>query len=271
VKLFILYLLLSPFAEARAGSLGCARSVDSSVSGTRAAGVETIHKQGNTVITILLPMPKGGAALLDLNAMGFNASYPERFTMSDGTLGTAFVEVDTRNRSSLMDCVRGMAEQVREQGSSKDAMLGVLKDFISQYLLEVPEGARFPWDPKKEPKLPAEFQEAADLKPGHYPLKTGIQHPVVPLEAFLKQGRGACLPKVMLTSLVMKELKIPHRVRVGGTDSSGHMWIELPDGRHLDPTWKLLKSPSARGAGPGWFRFDQSYLYENQFFPVAED
>jgi len=255
---------------AQAARLVCLSSVDITPS-QRNVGVETIHKMGNTVITILLPMPKSGGRILDLNALKFADSYPDRFAMSDGTLGSAFVEVDLRNRSSLRACVTEMAEQVKSEAGSKAAMLDTLKTYISRQLGEVHERTVFPWDPKREPKLPSEYADAADLTPGHFPLKTGMQQPSIGLEAFLKKGRGACLPKVMLTSLIMKELSIPHRVRAGATDSAGHMWIELPDGRHLDPTWQLLLRPVTQGADPGWFRFDQSYLYENQFFPIAED
>lgn len=268
MKAVALFLLLS--LPAQAGGLACLSSVDT-IPGQRNVGVETIHKLGNTVITILLPLPKSGGRILDLNSLKYDASYPDRFAMSDGTLESAFIEVDLRSKSSLRECVTEMADKVKSEAGSKAAMLDVLKVFISRYLGEVHERTVFPWDPKREPKLPSEFAEAADLSPGHFPLKTGLQQPSIGLEAFLKKGRGACLPKVMLTSLIMKELGIPHRVRAGGTDSSGHMWIELPDGRHLDPTWQLLQKPVTRGADRGWFRMDQSYLYENDFFPVAED
>lgn len=248
----------------------CVRGVLPSVS-ERGVGVETVHKDPGRVITIFLPMPGRGQALLDLNAMRFAASYPERFTMSDGTLASAFISIDLTRNSTLSYCVRELAAQVRAEARSREQKLEALRNLAHELLREVPDSYSFPWDPRREPRLPREFAQAGELAPGHYPLETSLSHPVIPLEAFLKQGRGACLPKVMITSLVMKELDIDHRVRAGGTESSGHMWIELPDGRHLDPTWRLLQRPSSRGASPGWFRMDQTYLFENQFFPVTVD
>lgn len=241
------------------------------VASSRAVGVETIHKDPSRIITIFLAQPAPGRQLLDLNAMRVNSHYPERFTISDGTLATAFVSVDQRRGSVLRACVEELATRVRSEARSDEKKLEVLRDLSHELLREVADDYRFPWDPRREPRLPGEFKEAGALAPGHYPLDTGLTQPVIPLEAFLRHGKGACLPKVLLTSLIMKELDLPHRVRTGGTESLGHMWIELPDGRHLDPTWRLLQRPSSRGAPPGWFRMDQTFLFENQFFPVAVD
>ncbi len=261
-------LIASPVAVAAMPD--CVRGYQPSPS-SRGVGVETIHNDSGRIITILLPMPERGQRLLDLNATRFNTAYPERFTMSDGTLASAFISIDLRPRSLLSACVAELAGRVRASGRSTEARLEALRDLTHEFLREVPDTYSFPWDPRRERRLPREFEEAGSLAPGHYPLETSLSHPVIPLEAFLKEGRGACLPKVMLTSLVMKELDIEHRVRAGGTESSGHMWIELPDGRHLDPTWRLLQRPTSRGASPGWFRMDQTYLFENQFFPVTVD
>ncbi len=240
--------------------------------GSRAVGVETVHKDADRIITIFLPLPFPGRAVLDLNAMNFRGSYPDRFTLSDGTLASAFISIDNRPHSTLNACVKEIAEKVSgEAGRKRGARLEALRVMAHEFLDEVPDDYRFSWDPRRELREPVEFSEAGKLQPGHYPLQTSLSLPVIPLEAFLKVGKGACLPKVMITSLVMKELEIEHRVRAGGTDGSGHMWIELPDGRHLDPTWKLLERPSFRGAPPGWFRMDQSFLFENQFFPAAVD
>lgn len=263
-----LSLLVSP--AALASMPDCVRGYQPQIT-ERGVGVETIHKDPARIITIFLPMPARGQALLDLNAMRISTSYPERFTMSDGTLASAFIAIDLTRNSTLSHCVRELAARVRAEARSKEQKLELLRNLAHELLREVPDTYSFPWDPRREPRLPREFEQAGELAPGHYPLETSLSHPVVPLEAFLKQGRGACLQKVMLTSLVMKELDLEHRVRTGGTESSGHMWIELPDGRHLDPTWRLLQRPSSRGASPGWFRMDQTYLFENQFFPVAVD
>lgn len=266
LTLFTIWLFASPAFAAHP----CVRGFEPRAE-KRAVGVETIHKAGSQVITILLPMPAPGTLVLDLNAMTVRSSYPERFAMSDGTINAAFITVDTSPRSRLSHCVEELAREVQKEAGGKEAQLSLLKDFLSSYLREVPEDYSFPWDPARERRLPKEFAEAANLSAGHFPLATSLTHPAVPLESFLKAGKGACLQKVMLTSLVMKELGLEHRVRAGGTGDAGHMWIELPDGRHLDPTWGLLMKPSRAGAGPGWFLMDRTYLFENQFFPVAVD
>lgn len=266
----LLSLMIFLASQPALAGLGCLRGF-TALPGKRAVGVETIHKNGGQVITILLPMPAPNTLVLDLNTMTARSSYPERFTMSDGTINAAFVTVDTSPRSTLTACVKELAAEVEKNTGGKDAQLSLLKDFLAGYLRPVPESFDFPWDPRRERRLPKEYAEAASLAPGHFPLETSLTHVTIPLEAFLKEARGACLPKVMLTSLVMKELGLEHRVRAGGTGEEGHMWIELPDGRHLDPTWNLLQRPSTAGALPGWFLMDRTYLFENQFFPVAVD
>lgn len=249
------------------------RALVSPPTDTRRVGVETIHRdEQGRAISIFLPLPLSRRGIIrDLQAMDFDASYPNSFTISDGTLKTAFISVNLRTGSLLRKKIDQLAAAVTREARGGDP-LPVLKTFIARHLAPVPEGTRLPWDPAAAENLPAEFSAVKDLPAGHGPLTVaGRQHPTVPLEAFLAEAKGACLPKVLLTSLIMKNLGLRHRVRAGGTEFSGHIWIELPDGRHLDPTWSLLQRPTTAGVPPGWFRIDRSVLFRDQFFPFAEN
>lgn len=263
--------LLACSVNARAA--GFCSSLFSGQLESRTVGVETIHRDDRSnIISIFLPLPKTqGGIIRDLQVMDFHSAYPRDFTISDGTLRTAFISVNLRDGSVLRSQIDRLAAEVLTQARGGDP-LPVLSHFISRYLGEVPRGTRLPWDPAPVVGVPAEFFAVKHLGAGHGPLTVhGRQHPTVTLESFLAEGKGTCLPKVLLTSLIMKKLELPHRVRAGGTEQSGHMWIELPDGRHLDPSWGLLQMPTTAGASPGWFRFDQSFLFRNQFFPFAEN
>jgi len=239
-------------------------------------GVETIHRTSETAITIFLPLPQGERGYLEnLNSLGYDDKYPERFTFSDGSLGTAFIDVDMREDSRLRTCVRELSERFRALGRSADPAARLVH-FLDDYLDPVPTGFKFPWEAARGPALPPEFRRAGDLPVGHFPLATSLLHTEVPLEAFLKAKRGVCVQRVLLLSLVMKELGLRHRVRAGGIEvhgdgsggGGGHVWIELPDRRHLDPTWHLLEKPS-ENSGDGWFHIDRSDLFRNQVFPIT--
>ncbi len=201
--------------------------------------------------------------------MGFTEPLPLASTFSDGTLRTAFVSIDLQSSSRLSQCINELSAQALERINSGEEAHQMFTRFIGEYMEAVPEDFKFPWDPQEQIPLPPEFAQAAPLNPGHAPLSTSLVHVTVPLESFLFVQRGVCLQKVLLTSLVMRNLQIPHRLRAGASEFSGHIWIELPDGRLLDPTWQVLKAPSKQGALPGWFRFDQSFLYQDQLYPFA--
>jgi hypothetical protein len=237
----------------------------------RAVGVETIHKTATSIVTIMLPLPISSdqGRIFDLNALGSEKHFSQRTAISDGSLKSAFISLDLQSSSRLSQCINEMSAQVQERIKSGIDVYPVLTTFISEYLAMAPEGFRFPWDPQEEIALPPEFKQAAPMKPGHAPLLTTLVHPTVPLEGFLLAQRGACLQKVLLTSLIMRNLQISHRVRAGAFEATGHIWIELPDGRILDPTWQHLGYPTTHGALPGWFRFDQNLLYQYQLFPFA--
>ena len=241
---------------------------------SRKVGVETIHLLNRTVITVFTPMPASEKGrVLNINAMAFGDAFPERFVLTDGTLSSAFVSVDLSPGSRLQYCVDELTAALNVQLGSPDAdPLPKLVTFLDQYMDSVPPGFRYPWDRRQVPELPKEYYAARDFSPGHYPLSTSLRHPTVPLESFLLERRGVCQQRVMLVSLILQRLGISHRSRAGGSGGgAGHIWIELPDGRILDPTWHLLEKPTTKGAFPGWFRLSQTYLFRNQVYPFVTD
>lgn len=266
---WIIALLFLVGAGAEAAPLACLQGFEVKAH-RRPVGLETIHRTASSVITVFVPMPAGDEGHLeDINALAFGEGFPQRFSFGDGSLKTAFVDVDFRAGSRLRKCVAELADRFREGEGNETSRL---VHFLDDYLDPVPEDFRFPWEPARDPELPPEFTEAADLPVGHFPIATKLTLAEVPLEAFLQAKRGVCVQRVLLLSLLMDELGLPHRVRAGGTDGGGgHVWIELPDGRHLDPTWHLLEKPNVNGAAEGWFRIDKTYLFRNQVFPVAVD
>ena len=253
--------------EARA--LECLKQVSPATLNSR-VGVQTVHNW-SAPITLLIPMPSSPQGkVLDMNKLD-SGQMPETFRISEGTLRSAFMLVDARAGSPLADCIDELVEDVKTRAKTKEAQLQLLKTFIAEHLDEVKAGDVLPWDPKAVPQLPPEFPKAAPLAPGHAPLATKLVQPTVRLEAFLQDGRGLCLQKALLTSLILKRLGIKHRVRAGSSQFAGHTWIELTDGRHLDPTWQLLETTTTEGAWPGWFRFSRSFLYRNDTFPITVD
>ncbi|MGK5087491.1 transglutaminase domain-containing protein [Bdellovibrionota bacterium FG-2] len=105
---------------------------------------------------------------------------------------------------------------------------------------------------------------------GHYSLRSHQLQDVVPLEKFLEAGYGTCLHKALLASLLLDQLGIPHRLVNGATRSVGHTWIELKDGKILDPSLKKLERPSPSVAFPGWIKYGESIVFENQVWPYLE-
>ena len=271
VRILGFFLVYFSFLTAQGNTLDCLQGLSPKAE-LRAVGVETINVNASVVSTIWLPMPKSSnKRILDLNSMGFNTAYPSDFAISDGTLVSAFASVDLRAGSTLDRCLNEMAASVRRQAPTIERQIFLLKDFIGFYLEHVPDDFLFPWSLQHEPRLPSQFYEARGLPAGHFPLLTNMRHPIIPLESYLWARRGACQVKALLTSLLMKKLGILHQMRSGFSEWSGHAWIELPDGRHLDPTWQILDYPHTDGAWPGWFRVDQTFLTRNQVFPFAAE
>jgi transglutaminase-like putative cysteine protease len=96
---------------------------------------------------------------------------------------------------------------------------------------------------------------------------------LVPLERFLDVRYGYCLQKALLGALILERAGVPHRVVHGAIsrgpgDSGGHSWLELADGRVLDPAWALVTRPQSEGApAPGTQYVGASWRYACATFP----
>jgi hypothetical protein len=231
-------------------------------------GVETIHETPSSKITVFVPYPFSNTQkILDLNSFNTEQTFPTQFFISDGSLLKAFISVDQSIGSNLNRCIEELVTHVKRVGPNKENQIRFLKSSIAKYLAPLGDDELQPWDPVKVPKIPNEFFEAGFYEPGHFPLKTELRQNIIPLEAFLFTQKGNCLPKSLVTSLVLSKLNIPHMVRTGSSNESGHVWIELADGRHLDPTWQLLEYPSYSDVPYGWFKIGITPMFRNQFSP----
>jgi hypothetical protein len=239
----------------------------------RAVGVETIHRDRGESITIFVAMPTSSEGrIYDLNAMKFGESFPQRFILTDGSLSAAFVSVDTRPNSRLNACLDEMEADLESQIESGTDPLEALVHFLDAYMDPVEKTYRHPWENEKPLALPPEFLEADSLPIGHYPLETNLRLPMVPLESFLWDRRGVCMQRVMFTSLLLNRLGLRHKLRAGGSGGgAGHIWVELPDGRHLDPTWHLLEKPRSNGIRDGRFEIGISELFRDEVYPFTVD
>jgi hypothetical protein len=275
--------------SAQAAGLSCLQQLSSlnPFQSSIEVGIETIHRDPARVITIFTPYPNSksasgavqaiaGARVLDMNANRQMTAYlPQMFFISDGTLDHAFIWVDHRPGSVLDRCAREIADRMRtsQVRTSEDVIAFIQKHWID-FLRPVAPSQILPWDRSLQGKsasevtaLQSRFQQAKDWPVGLFPQATGVFQPVVPLEAFMKAGYGVCIEKVLWASLVLEKFGIQHRVVMGGTQTTGHSWIQLADGRILDPTWQVLDRPTTAGAPAGWFHYGSSFVFEDQVFP----
>lgn len=235
-------------------------------------GVEFIHSPPPGVkVSAYVPLPKASEGHIeDLNSFHFNAVYPNRFTIGDGTLLAPFVFVNISEDSLLKKIILAHVKKILKLSSDQEEQIQILKSYVSQNVLSlVPDNDPFVLFFKKENYHFSQFQEVGKLKPGHFPVSTEFLFQTVKLEDLIRYGRGFCIHKVLVTSLMMKELRIPHVIRYGSTGNEGHDWIELPDGRILDPTWMLLEKPQASPIGGEWFQIGWTSLYKYDFYPFA--
>jgi len=252
--------------------LQCLTASDTSVSkvpNRLPVGVETIHRDPKKIITIELPMAPEGipSRIMDVNGKPAIERMPDRWVMSDGTVRTAFIGVDRSTGSRLDLCITELAARLPRMDN--EATLEFLRDHLQDYLREPSAGFVFSWD--KDSNETAELKElylaAKDLPVGQYPLRSKQSHAVVLLEEFLRAGYGTCLHKAILASLLLEKLNIPHRLVNGATQKSGHTWVQLQDGRILDPSLKLLERPTLSQALPGYFKYGDTFAFENQVWP----
>jgi hypothetical protein len=255
-------------------------------------GVNTIHRYdeprvapSHIAITVFTPVlaPGQQGTILDTNAKPFDRRMPDVFVLGDAGHSRAFVGVDRRPGTALDRHLERLLERVpRRDGAihPEDAIEFVRREVSS--IIAWTAGSsfndgrkEFPWDrPIQVPDAVwGAFSAAGAQSPGDGPLETGASHPVVPLERYLELGQGYCIQKALLAALLLEHAGVPVRLVNGAVARSpgvtiGHTWLELADGRILDPAWRTV---SPRGPAhelhADWFAFGGSHRFANRHFP----
>jgi hypothetical protein len=234
-------------------------------------GVETIHRDATKIITIFVPLapPEAASRMMDTNSKNPEAPLAERFAISDGTVRTSFIGVDTQKGGTLDLCLKEILRRLPTR--KPEGVLDYLRDHLQEnFLRDPPQNYVYSWDKDRKsdaPELTELYHAAKDMTVGQYPLRSKQTDDVVPLEKFLEAGYGTCLHNAILASLLLTRLGIKHRLVNGATQKGGHTWIALDDGRILDPSLRQLDRAEASQALPGWIKYGDTFVFENQVWP----
>jgi hypothetical protein len=260
-------------------------------------GAETIHRYEEPqvspsmiAITVWVPMPAAGqpGGLLNSNALEFPRDLSARWIMGDGGVTRALVGIDLSPGSPLSLWVEAFYRKAIASSASsarRDQLARVL-EYVRVNVncaLAWTDGAQYndgrselPWDLaiRSYSDMKLTLEKAAYLPVLHEPIPSEHSLPVVGLEKYLEIGKGYCIQKAILASLILSRAGIRHRlvngaVVVGPGVSGGHTWIELADGRILDVAWELLAKP-ARGHRDhaDWINVGGSWRFENQAYLI---
>jgi hypothetical protein len=244
---------------------------------TAAVGALTTHIYGVITLSAYLPVssPQTPGLLRDINNKPLFQPLPDRFIVADGGCTRAFIGVDKRPGTALSAALDGLVREVRAATSgNRDRVLDYVRTAVGRWLAATPgaatgfTGAELPWD--LGTVCGAEgaraYATVARHTPRDLPIATTEQRAVVPFERWLQHGKGYCIQKALLASFVLERFNIAHRIvhgaTVSGMATTGHTWIELQDGRVLDPAWALLANKGPRDPGfPELFLFGGSYRF----------
>jgi hypothetical protein len=234
-------------------------------------------------VSVFVPMPSAElkGTLLNLNAMRFDQCLPDRCILGDGGRTRAFIGVDKRPGTPLDAWLQAIIKRIpRTDGRIDRETALVWMRFNATKLIGFTPGAatndtsaELPWDREivqSEHDMEA-FRKAGTLEYGALPLPTGTERTVVPLERYLELGQGYCIQRAILVHILLERIGIRSRIVAGAVmnngSSSGHTWVELEDGRVLDPSWELKAPKGAREGGPTrGFKFGDSYRFEDGWF-----
>jgi len=235
-------------------------------------GIQTIHRDEEMIVSVYVPIPSEEWPGHLVNTNTHPAPLPSRFVMGDGGVEMAFVGVDARKGTLLSRCLDEIiASMPSSHENQHEAVFKFLTEKLEDYLRPFSDRYEFPWTKglREGKELKRKYKQAGDQQPGHEPIETRQTHPVVPLEEFMRVGHGNCVHKALTASLILSRLHIPHRLVNGATDESGHVWVQLEDGRILDPTWQVLEKPTRKGVKePGWFKYSDTEAFENDYYPI---
>jgi hypothetical protein len=265
-----------------------------------AVGAQTIERYvdprvvaRDITVTVFLPLTPGGqgGVLHDMNEKPFEATFPPRFVVGDGSLRRVFVGVDKRPGTPLDTWLDALVAELPRRADGAidlDATVEHLRTRLGTLMkgTERADGAaELLWDQAIGPQLvstAAAMATAGGAAIGAPVTAEGAEHPVLPLERYLEAGVGYCLQKALVAGLVLERAGVPARVVQGANEvapgvTSGHTWVELPpspgypQGRVLDPTWELVRTrgPDHPVIAGRWL-FDQTYRFRNALYPYLE-
>jgi hypothetical protein len=244
-------------------------------------------------VTVFLPLTPGGqgGVLHDMNEKPFDAAFPPRFVVGDGSLRRVFVGVDKRPGTPLDTWLDALAVELPRRADGALDLVATVEHLRTRLgtLMKGTEradgAAELPWDRAVGPQLAstaAAMAAAGGAAIGAPITAEGAEHPVLPLERYLEAGVGYCLQKALVAGLVLERVGVPARVVQGANElspgvTSGHTWVELPPspeypaGVVLDPTWELVRTRGPEHPViPGRWRFDRTYRFRNTLYPYLE-
>lgn len=256
-------------------------------------GAETIHRYTDPrvvakdiTVSVFHPLtrPEFGSAILNMNEKAWSELTPHRAIVGDGSTRRAFVGIDKRPGTPLDRWLDALVKRVPREADgsySLDAVLEHLRTDLGALMkgTETSEGlGELPWDKSialSGDPMPT-FAKAGGAEVG-VPLDTGLSFPVVPLERYLEEGVGYCLQKALVAGFILEKLGFPYRIVQGANElgpgsSSGHTWVEVPDGRVLDPTWAIVEKPTVYSEVlPERFKVGETFRFRSPTYPYLRD
>jgi len=256
-------------------------------------GVSNIHSQaipkdGPIVFTVFHPLPGDfPARIRNMNEFPNARNLPEHLLIGDGSLHFPFIRIDFRKGSPLKLQIESLAAEIKSRSANprdiEQVLAFELRDLLrgSSNWLGGALRKQFPQINSLLKGVGFETHQSAFESLAENPdllnlQATGGSAPVVPLEFFLAvPERMLCFQHSWIASLILRELGLDHELVTGfaagklnDTRFIGHTWIQLPNGRYLDPQWMLLEMPVL--AERGFSKISVSYSNRNTHFPFLE-
>ncbi len=227
-------------------------------------GASTIHRYTDPsrtehfAITIWVPLAHNNNpkrySYRNLNSKNYT-NLPTRFILSDGWSHSRFYDIDLRKESELNQLLDKIIKRMMDSGtdiSNEASILESLRNFKNT----IKTWPKFNFSASlAQPSRYVEklnwktFTDAYKQKPEEAPLETSTLFQALPIEWAAPNESSLCFLKTLWASLILNRLNIEHRIVNGATwvapgMTHGHSWIELKDGRVLDPEWEILEMPS---------------------------
>jgi hypothetical protein len=236
-------------------------------------GASTIHRYTDPsrpehfAITIWVPLAQKDNPkrfrYLNLNSKIYT-KLPTRFILSDGWSHSRFYEIDLRKDSALNQLIDKIIKSMMESGVEINTEASIIES-LRNFKNTIKSWPKFSLSTSlAQPSRYVEklnwktFSDAYKQMPEETPLETNTLFQAVPIEWATPNDTSLCISKSLWTSLILNRLNIKHRIVNGATWVApgltyGHTWIELNDGRVLDPEWETLETPT----------YDNNFIYFN--------